>query len=505
MIDVYTGTEVRAAERPLLDAGQGPALMKRAAHGLAQHIAGVLRGRRGRVYGSRVVAFVGTGNNGGDGLHALAMLRRRGVAVTAIQTADRCHAEGLAAFQAAGGRLVPWEGSLASPPARSALATADVVVDAVLGTGAQVPEPGDGGADAPRPAPLSDVELPPRAYVVACDLPSGVDADTGAALPGTLRADSTVTFGALKTGLVVGRGATLSGRVEVVDIGLGEHLGTAAVRLFEPDDAVDTAPARDAHKYSRGVLGLIAGSDEYPGAAVLAATSAVNAGLGMLYTVTTGRARDAVTAAVPESVVLEGSALEEDQGPAGRVSAWAVGPGIGDAAQQSEAVAAVLASASERGTPCVVDASTLKSLKPGQTRSDAPFAVLTPHAGELRGLLINAGVDVSGDAVAHDPVKWALRAARDYGAVVLLKGATTVCATPTGEILMVTGAPPTLATAGSGDVLTGLLGQMLATVRPTAVSQLLVCAASAASRHAAIARSLGTHGFGASRLAASIE
>ncbi|GAA3698161.1 bifunctional ADP-dependent NAD(P)H-hydrate dehydratase/NAD(P)H-hydrate epimerase [Zhihengliuella alba] len=504
MIDVYTGTEVRAAERPLLDAGHGPALMKRAAYALAQHTAAVLRDRAGRVYGAHVVAFVGKGNNGGDGLHALAMLRRRGVAATAVLLGPDAHADGMRALREAGGRIIRAEGDLTSREVRAAVDGADVVIDAVLGTGTRVPAPAADNAETRRPGPLAGVDVGDDAYVIACDLPSGVDADTGAATEGVLRADSTVTFGALKSGLVVGAGATLSGRIETVDIGLGEYLGEPAARLMEKVDVVDTALEPDAHKYSRGVLGLVAGSDQYPGAAVLSATSAVNAGLGMLYVIAEGRARERVGEAVPESVAMEHSAVDR-AGPASRVSAWAMGPGIGEDARQHGVIKAVLASSAERGTPCVVDASALQSLKPIQTRAERPFAVLTPHAGELRRLLSAAGEDVTGAEIAHDPVRWARCAAEAYGAVVLLKGPSTVCAATDGEVRVVHAAPATLATAGSGDVLTGLVGQTLATHPPVGLANLLACAATAAYRHAEIARSLGAGGFGARRLADAVR
>lgn len=325
MVSAYTGTQVRAAERPLLARGDGPALMARAAHGLALVILRELQ-RTGGVYGRRVAAVVGKGNNGGDALFALAELARRGVRTTAVLAGHTCHVEGFAALEAAGGRVT--EG----------LEPADVVVDAVLGTGFS----GEFRPPLPRPS----------GRVVACDLPSGVDADTGAAGAAVWRADVTVTFGALKTGLLVGRGRALAGRVEVVDIGLGPHLPEPDVRSLDAAAAAALLPAPrdDWQKYSRGVLGLVAGSEDYPGAAVLSTAGALATGVGMVRLVAPDGVRRLVLAAHPEIV----GSVE----PRGRVQAWAVGPGIADDDGQRRALAVALGS----GLPTVVDASGLEAL-----------------------------------------------------------------------------------------------------------------------------------------------
>ncbi|MFB0833966.1 NAD(P)H-hydrate dehydratase [Arthrobacter halodurans] len=488
MIPAYTGAQVRAAEQPLLDAGAGPGLMRRAAHGLARHTAELLRRERGRVYGTRAAALVGTGNNGGDALFAMAFLTRRGVACTAVLLGEKAHDAGLAAFRRAGGRVVdgrPGNNAGAQPrededtddggtddgsprwrAAVAALAGADVVIDAVLGTGAR------GGIELPL--------LPNGALVVACDLPSGVDADTGNAADSALEADLTVTFGALKTGLAVGRGHLLAGRVEVVDIGLGPHLGDPDLYVIERSDVARLLPrpARDAHKYSRGVLGLVAGCDRYPGAAVLSATAAVNAGLGMLRTVALGRAAELLAHAVPEAVPAEDTDV--------RVQAWAVGPGIGDDAGQLAAAKRAIAS----GLPCVVDASALRRFEPSDGRGNI---VLTPHAGELQDLLTRAGLDVEAGDIAADPVRWARRAASTYSSVVLLKGPATVCAAPDGYTVVCNAGGPELATAGSGDVLTGIIGKFLATGNQLGDTRSLVqVAATAAAVHGLTVHTIGS-------------
>lgn len=250
MRGVWGVAEVRAAEAPLLAAGVP--LMARAAAGLARRCAGMLP----RVYGARVLLLVGSGDNGGDALFAGALLARRGAQVSALLLGSplptgaggagvvgvRVHEAGLAAFRAAGGRVV-------TSPGRP-----DLVVDGIVGIGAS--------------GPLR-VELPelPDVPVVAVDLPSGVDADTGHVPGRALRADVTVTFGGLKPGLVVGEGARYVGQVEVVDIGL--TLPPTDLNIADMADICAHWPRSRSYddKYTRGVVGVAAGSRRYPGPA----------------------------------------------------------------------------------------------------------------------------------------------------------------------------------------------------------------------------------------------
>ncbi|GAA3672465.1 bifunctional ADP-dependent NAD(P)H-hydrate dehydratase/NAD(P)H-hydrate epimerase [Arthrobacter ginkgonis] len=487
MIPAYTGSQVRAAEQPLLDAGRGPALMGQAAFGLAHHTMDLLRTERGRVYGSSAAALVGTGNNGGDALFALALMAKRGVACTAILTGEKAHPGGLAALRKAGGKLVRTDHPVGSRPrsrvnrwreANQVIAGADVLIDAVVGTGAR------GAVELPR--------VSPGTLVVACDLPSGVDADTGEAHGGVLPADLTVTFGALKVGLAVGEGRLLAGRVEVVDIGLGPHLGKPELRLLEPKDAVRTLPrpAQSVHKYSRGVLGVVAGSAQYPGAALLTATAAVNTGLGMLRTVSAPEVGPLLAQRVPEAVPAQDTTAH--------VQAWAVGPGIGEDPLQAKNTAEAIGT----GQPCVVDASALRTFQPEQGHGRL---VLTPHAGELEDLLNRAGLRVDRTAIERDPLRWARWAAVGYSSVVLLKGPTTVCVSPDGYAIVVSAGGPELATAGSGDVLTGIIGALLA-VQPVQLAphDLVRLAATAAMIHGTAGRLAGPGPFGASGLAEAV-
>lgn len=460
MIEAWSAADVRAAEEPLLAAGVP--LMERAAFALAVQVARDLRARRRSVRGARVALLVGAGNNGGDALHAGAYLARRGVGVVAVLVAERAHAAGLSALRSAGGRV---EALHASPERTGAVAQevgrSDVVLDGMLGIGAR-------GALRGLAAELVTAlersgRGAARPWVVAVDVPSGIGVDDGTVPGPVLRADRTVTFGAAKPGLLLPPAAHLAGEVTVVDIGLALG-GAAALRRLEPTDVAGAwpAPGPADHKYSRGVVGVVAGTSTYPGAAVLAVSAAVRAGAGMVRYLGPRAVGDAVLAARPEVVTA-----------AGRVQAWALGSGVpadgrvdgsGDDAGQHGRTREALAEASgrsdapaERTVPAVVDAGGLSLL---EATSPAWF-VLTPHAGELATLLRARGEDVDRPAVEAEPLRWARRAHELTGATVLLKGAVTVVVGP-GTALAQADGPPWLATAGAGDVLAGVLGAMLA-------------------------------------------
>lgn len=431
MLQTWTSAQVRAAEQPLLAAGQP--LMERAAFALHVHVAAALVERRGRVAGARVVVLAGSGNNGGDALYAGALLARRGVEVHAILTSERVHEGGLAALRAAGGRVRTDE--------TAALAAgADVVLDGILGIGA------DGSGLRGRAGSLVGALLAlGRPYVVAVDVPSGLGVDDGRRDGTVLDADLTVSFGALKPGPLLAPRA--AGRVELVDLGLDLGGSPALVRL-EPADVLDLwpVPAPDAHKYTRGVVGVVAGSRAYQGAAVLATSSAVRAGVGMVRYL--GDVGDVVVAAHPEVVVGNG-----------RVQAWVFGPGVSpDDAGQRRRIEYAFEHVLSRGEAAVVDAGALELLPP----HIGPHAVLTPHAGELAKLLGQRGEHVDRGDVEADPLRWARRAHELTGATVLLKGQVTVVAGAQGAAYAQADAPAWLATAGAGDVLAGLLGALLA-------------------------------------------
>lgn len=409
---------VVAAEQVLLDALPDGTLMQRASTGLATVCAELLP----RVYGSRVVLLVGSGNNGGDALHAGAWLARRGARVDAVLLADRAHQGGLAALRAAGGRTTDDAGVVGH---------AELVVDGILGIG------GQGGLRDRAAAVVA--HLPAEATVVAVDVPSGVDASTGQVEGSAVRADVTVTFGTLKPGLVVDPGAGLAGAVELVDIGL--DLPPADVELLQAEDVrrLLPRPSRESDKYRRGVVGVAAGSAQYTGAAVLCAGGAVRGGAGMVRYVGAREPAALVRAAWPEVVV-----------GAGRVQAWTVGSGGGGDAGDR------LADAVGDGVPVVVDADAIAAV-PELVRHDGAPLLLTPHAGELARLVGADRDDVEARRLHH-----ARAAARELDAVVLLKGSTTVVARPDGRVRVNPTGTAALATAGSGDVLAGLAGALLA-------------------------------------------
>ncbi|MFI5084432.1 MAG: bifunctional ADP-dependent NAD(P)H-hydrate dehydratase/NAD(P)H-hydrate epimerase [Actinomycetales bacterium] len=461
MLGAYTGAAIRAAEEPLLAKGRGADLMRRAAHGLAVHLVRLLRSRRGGVYGARIVVLAGTGNNGGDALFAAAELIRRGARATAVRTAGRIHTDAAAAFARAGGRFLTLEDSGpedsgpedgeagdGGPGIAAALREArgaDIILDGLLGTGA-------GGALRGPAAALvrALADGPLHAAVVACDLPSGVDADTGTAAGAVLPADLTVTFGGAKLGLLAAAGESLAGRLEVVGIGL--DLPAADLLRLQAADiaALLPVPERSSHKYTRGVLGIVAGSARYPGAAQLCASAAADTGTGMVRYLGPGAVATLIHAGTPEAVCSGGTVADS------RVQAWLVGPGIDGDDGQLRRAADALAS----GLPVAADAGAL-SVLPERV---GPHVVLTPHAGELAALFAARGVVLDRAGVERDPVAAARRAARLTGATVLLKGATTVVAGPTGPVFSQSEGTPWLSTAGSGDTLAGILGALMASL-----------------------------------------
>ncbi len=465
MRPAYLAATIRAAEEPLLESMPG-VLMQRAAAGLASAVLREVRQVRGRVHGARVLLAVGAGNNGGDALYAGVRLLRRGVRVDAWRTAARVHEEAWTAFRAAGG------GELDAVGAVAALADADLVVDGVLGIGGR---PGLREPVALFARACADAGVP----VVAVDLPSGLDADrcgseipasagtrTGEAgtaavpaarttvIPGLPRdltdvgtahfvARRTVTFGGLDFCHVLEPAASACGQIEVVDIGL--DLPAGDLTCWRRADVAAAWPFPDAtsDKYSRGVVGLDTGSDAYPGAAVLSALGAVYAGAGMVRFLGADGAASLIRHAVPNVVFGDG-----------RVQARVLGSGWGDRPDGAAVVERALA----ESLPLVLDADALRHLPAGGL---GERVLLTPHAGELARLL-----DSDRAEVAADPLAAVREAARRHGATVLLKGATQYVSGPDGRVSIAVPGPPWSAQAGSGDVLAGICGTLLAAALP---------------------------------------
>ncbi len=413
MVPIVTPEEMRAidAAAPEPEA----VLIERAGRALAWSARRLLGG----TYGRRVVVVAGRGNNGADGRAAARRLAAWGVQVRVVDA------------RTAAGQLAAGD-----------LAAGDLVVDAAYGTGFR------GRWDPPAVGPTP---------VLAADIPSGVDALTGATEGSVLGAVATTTFAALKPGLLFPPGRERAGTVTVADIGL--DTSTARAHLVEPADVAAWLPRRapNAHKW-RAALWCVAGSPGMAGAAHLATRAAQRAGAGMVRLSTPGVEHDPLvpTEVVGRALPAEGWAsdvLADD-----RFQAYVVGPGLGRA---DATVAAVQSFVAAAGRPLVVDGDGLFALAraaeggaAGVLRGRHAPTVLTPHDGEYAGL---RGAPVGADRIAS-----ARDLAADLRAVVLLKGPTTVVADPEGAARIVDTGDARLATAGTGDVLSGIIGALLA-------------------------------------------
>ncbi|MGP3914838.1 NAD(P)H-hydrate dehydratase [Nonomuraea sp. 10N515B] len=433
MRTAYTADQIRAAEQVLMAKLPPGTLMQRAAAGLAAVCADLL----GSVYGKRVVLLVGSGDNGGDALYAGERLARRGAWVGAILAGSRTHQAGLAAFQEGGGRVVDL----------AALDRADLIVDGLVGIGAS------GGLREPYRELVQEANAA-RGPIVAVDVPSGVDASTGQVQGTAVRARVTVTMGAYKTGLLVDPGADCAGRVELVDIGLGSYLPDPDVAALTDGD-VDVLlprPGKESDKYRRGVLGVAAGSDLYTGAAVLAVGGALRAGAGMVRYAGPAAPVAQVRAHWPEAVItqLERPSIDD----VGRVQAWVLGPGLGTDDWAHELATRVL----ESQVPVLIDADalTLVARERSLLFRSAPV-LITPHAGELARLIRADRDDIEAARLEHTR-----RAAAELGVTVLLKGSTTMIAEDSRPVRVNGTGTSWLATGGTGDVLSGVAGALLA-------------------------------------------
>ncbi len=445
MRHAYRVAEVRAAEAAVMARLPEDALMAVAARGLAVATMRWLEGRGARVSGTRVVVLAGAGNNGGDALHAAAYLARRGAGVTAVALTESPHQAGTAALLAAGGRMLSLPDQAAVTEALAMIGSADVVLDGIVGIGAVGPL---------RP-PADQLARAAAGKTIAVDLPSGVDPDTGVVADpaACVSAELTVTFGVLKPGLVLPEGSWRTGMLHLVDIGLEPELATVAPEVVVLDAAGAAGhvpqPGRFDDKYTRGVVGVVAGSTAYPGAGILCSGAARLGGVGMVRYA--GGAPDPVVTRWPEVVPSH-----SDPVAAGRVEAWIVGPGAGvdDAAKRR------LEQALDADVPVLIDADAItlvaddSSLRSRVAQRTAP-TLFTPHAGEFARL----GGDLKNPGGRLAAVR---TLAADLGAVVLLKGADTLVAAASGPAAVSSSGPPDLATAGSGDVLAGLVGSMLA-------------------------------------------
>lgn len=460
MRSAYSVAKTRTLEDAAIAGSSGDALMQRAANGLAVVAVDELQRRR-RVYGARVAVLVGPGNNGGDALFAGARLARRGASVVAVRCLGQPHPRGLEALLQAGGTVVALEDFAATP---------DLVVDGILGIGGRsgLPE-----ALARRVAALVGTSEASSSHTggvrrqvptIAVDLPSGVDTDTGAAPEASVRATRTVTFGTLKPCHLLEPGRSRCGELTLVDIGLDAGLETPTLTGWDSDDLARGWPYPDerSDKYSRGVVGIDTGSQDYPGAAILNTFGAVHAGAGMVRFLGPAAAAEVIGAQLPNVVFSPG-----------RVQAHLLGSGWGDRPDGREVVEAAV----ESGQPAVIDADGLRFLP---DRLPATF-LLTPHAGELARLLGCERAEVEAD-----PVSAVTAGARSTGATVLLKGATQLVAEPgVDEVSVAVPGPSWTGQAGSGDVLAGICAALLAAGVSARQAGLLAASLQAAAAAAA--------------------
>lgn len=478
MIWGYAPQLIAEIEKPLVavaDRSEGAdALMKRAAYALFHHTHRALEGRieelvfpRRPLAKRRILVLVGAGNNGGDGLYAAAYLARRGYPVRILPTAEKLHTRGAGVAADAGVEFLEPLADVSACLAEIRAWHPAAIIDAIIGIGAKPPlrEPARSliaglqtefaRSAEPGISPAS------RPLLVACDHPSGLDLDTGKRAGAALRADLTVTMGAPKTGMLVGPGSYHIGHLEIQGIGLPVEEMTPGVGLVERADVARLWPRamHEDHKYSRGVLSILAGSARYPGAGILVTSAALAAGAGFVrYLGSSSSVQALVMGANPEVVLGEGHS-----------QAVVIGSGLDG--NDDEHAAEMLRVWQHRGDAlAVLDAGALALVGSGIEPNET--CVLTPHAGEAATLADHLGIPVTRSEIEANPYEWARRLADLTRATVLLKGATTTIANPNGKVYSVTRGTADLATAGSGDVLAGILGYVLAAHAARATSTL---------------------------------
>lgn len=444
----------------------GILLMDNAAQAVAEAVHEALTA----LEGERVVIFCGGGNNGGDGLGAARWLQSYGVSVrafivgAALDAVQGDAAMELAMFTKAGGRVEALSTEDDWVLAELAASKADVLVDALLGTGFH----GELEGDVLRACELLNKS---EKYILAVDIPTGVNADNGAVCEQAVRADHTVTMALVKTGLLLYPGREYCGDIELADISmpvkLVEKYKSDKYRLT--DEIVrELLPLRkaNAHKGDAGRVVICAGSPGYTGAAALASDAAVKAGAGLVSLYTPLSSRDVLAIKLTEVMVhgllermpgiLGGGAASDVASSAEAADVLAIGPGLGTSESTQEAVRTILQKIT---TPVVIDADALTALA-GHTEILAAMQaqkVLTPHPGEMARL---TGLEIA--EIEADRINVAKKYAEEWQAIVVLKGAPTVIGCPNGTVYVNSTGNSSLATGGSGDVLTGIIAGLAA-------------------------------------------
>ena len=456
------GLEVRAVEAGIPE----DTLMENAGLAVARNVAQ----RMGAVRGKRTFVLVGPGNNGADGMVAARYLADWGAVVTLYMTSARRNEVKFEECRERRVRIVEASEDLECWQLASYVSLADLVLDAVLGIGARY------GLDPPLREIFESIgqmkAQRQRPIFVALDLPTGLDADSGNCDMNSFPADVTLTLGAPKVGLLQFPGAARVGTLETLSIGLPDGAADGITL-----DLVDTAmvsgflPSRpiDGHKGSFGDLLVIGGSRRFVGAPVLAASAAYRAGAGLVALaapesvsrIAAGQLLEQVHLPLPESEdgAIAGEAATAARSALSGASAAVVGPGLGNTSATGAFLRALLLSQPATHTPTVIDADALNILAEtyGWESMLAVPAVLTPHPGEMSRLLAQPT-----DTIQRNRLETAAMAAQRWQQVVVLKGAHTVVASPDGRIALSPFANPALSTAGTGDVLSGIIGGLLA-------------------------------------------
>lgn len=450
MRPLVTPDEMAMADQAAVDAGTPvEMLMERAGRAVARVVLQVAGGR----YGKTVTLVCGKGNNGGDGFVAARILRAEGVRVRCLFVGQIDEVSGAARHHL---DLLLGRGVSVGTFARDALEGSDVVVDALFGTGFR------GRPEGPAEDAIDTINSA-VCPVVSVDIPSGVNGRTGAVDGRAVEADVTVAMAAQKIGTAVGPGALHSGLIEVIDIGI--PTGVYRVAMSTRSNIARWLPDRhlDSHKRSRGSVAILGGSMGMSGAVTLAARGAMRTGTGYVTAGVPGLIQPIVASAVPEALTLSlttedtlgAGSLDEFKPILEKATAVAIGPGLGTGPEQTALVEAVLTSVA---LPLVVDADGLNALAADPTslvQRTAP-CVITPHPTELSRM---TGEPV--EKIQADRVSAARAAARAFGCTVVLKGYRSLIADGDRVVVNPTGGP-SLATAGTGDVLTGVIAALLA-------------------------------------------
>ncbi|WP_124054059.1 NAD(P)H-hydrate epimerase [Arcanobacterium ihumii] len=464
----FSTSVIRLAENALLE--QGTPLMEQASFALASHILCLLKERGFRLSGSTVLVLAGTGNNGGDALFAGSYLARRGLKVSAV-VGDKCHEEGLHAALRAGVSVThnPNEQEL-----RSLARDCGTWIDGILGIGVtgKIREPFSNWLSILNQESAQSAAKP---LIVAVDIPSGINADSSEVCNDVLKADLTVTMGCLKPALLEYPAADFAGSVETVDLGFDPILfqnasaSSDVVLRVNDIDVRDNwlVPTSEDHKYSRGVLGIFTGSQQYPGAGILSVGGASRLGLGMVRYL---GGNTKVVDTYPEVVIGNG-----------KIQAALAGSGL----VELEPVESWL-NELDPALPVVLDAGAISlALDPNWQKP----TILTPHAGELQKLLDDSGFGIDRTSIEANPRKFACIAAEHTCCIVVLKGASTVIAAPSGECYVQADAPAWTGTAGSGDVLAGIIGAVVAMFQARAEQS----GENVLSKDLALAAAIGVH------------